>query len=93
MGTSDLNATVEIKSGLQKEPWTWAQTATLSVDENGFRDPEGLGRAGDEPGILDISRIKEMLLATFKRDLEYLRSLQRVSREMLASLDTKVAIS
>jgi hypothetical protein len=25
--------------------------------------------------------------------LEYLRSLQRVSREMLASLDTKVAIS
>jgi hypothetical protein len=68
MGTSDLNATVEIKSGLQKEPWTWAQTATLSVDENGFRDPEGLGRAGDEPGILDISRIKEMLLATFKRD-------------------------
>lgn len=26
MGTGDLNATVEIKSGLQREPWTWAQT-------------------------------------------------------------------
>lgn len=42
MGTSDLNATVEIKSGLQREPWTWAQAATLSLDESGFRDPEGL---------------------------------------------------
>ena len=49
MGTSDLNATVEIKSGLQKDPAAWAQAATLSLDENGFRDPEGLGRAGAEP--------------------------------------------
>ncbi len=68
MGTSDLNATVEIKSGLQKEPWSWAQAATLSVDEKGFRDPEGLGRAGTEPGILDISRVTQMLLSTFDRD-------------------------
>jgi hypothetical protein len=68
MGTSDLNATVEIKSSLQREPFTWAQTATLSVDESGFRDPEGLGRAGTEPGILDISRVTQMLLSTFDRD-------------------------
>jgi len=47
MGTSDLNATVEIKSGLQREPWAWAQAATLSLDESGFRDPEGLGHAGN----------------------------------------------
>jgi hypothetical protein len=64
MGTSDLNATVEIKSGLQKEPWNWAQTATISVDEKGFRDSDGLGRAG----ILDISQVKETLLSTFNRD-------------------------
>lgn len=68
MGTSDLNATVEIKSGLQKEPWNWAQTATISVDEKGFRDSDGLGRAGNEPGILDISQVKETLLSTFNRD-------------------------
>jgi hypothetical protein len=68
MGTSDLNATVEIKSGLQREPWAWAQAATLSLDESGFRDPEGLGHAGTEPGILDISRVTQMLLSTFDRD-------------------------
>jgi hypothetical protein len=68
MGTSDLNASVEIKSGLQKEPWGWAQAVTLSVDEDGFRDPDGLGRAGTEPGIIDISRITQMLLSTFDRD-------------------------
>jgi hypothetical protein len=68
MGTSDLNATVEIKSGLQEEPWTWAQAATLRLDESGFRDPEGLGRAGTEPGILDIARVTQMLLSTFDRD-------------------------
>jgi hypothetical protein len=68
MGGSDLNATVEIKSGLQEDPWTWAQVATLSVDENGFRDPQGLGHAGVEPGILDISRVTQMLLSTFNRD-------------------------
>ena len=68
MGTSDLNATVEIRSDLQKEPWTWAQAATLSLDEKGSRDPEGLGRAGTEPGILDISRVTQMLLSSFDRD-------------------------
>jgi hypothetical protein len=68
MGTSDLNATVEIKSGLQKDPGAWAQAATLRLDESGFRDPEGLGRAGAEPGIIDISRVTQMLLSTFDRD-------------------------
>jgi hypothetical protein len=68
MGTGDLNATVEIRSGLQREPWTWAQAATLSLDESGFRDPEGLGRAGNEPGLLDISTVTQMLLSTFDRD-------------------------
>jgi hypothetical protein len=68
MGTSDLNATVEIKSGLQKEPESWARVATLRLDERGFLDPDGLGRAGTEPGILDISRVAQMLLSTFDRD-------------------------
>jgi len=68
MGTSDLNATVEIKSALQKEPWAWAQAATLGLDESGFRDPEGLGHAGTEPAIFDISRVTQMLLSTFDRD-------------------------
>ncbi len=68
MATSDLNATVEIKSGLQEEPESWARVATLSLDERGFRDPEGLGRAGTEPGTLDISRVAQMLLSTFDRD-------------------------
>ena len=67
MGTSDLNATVEIKSGLQKELRAWVQTATLRLGEKGFRDSEGFWRAEEEPGILDISRVKEMLQSTFNR--------------------------
>jgi hypothetical protein len=38
------------------------------LDESGFRDPQGLGRAGVEPGILDISEVTQMLLSTFDRD-------------------------
>lgn len=41
---------------------------TLSVDEDGFHDPEGLGRAGIEPGIIDVSRVAQTLLGTFDRD-------------------------
>ena len=53
MRKSDLNVTVEIKSGLQKELRAWAQTATLRLGEKGFRDSEGFWRAEEEPGILE----------------------------------------
>ena len=67
MRKSDLNVTVEIKSGLQKQLRAWVQTATLSLGEKGFPDSEGFWRAEEEPGILDISRVKEMLQSTFNR--------------------------
>ena len=43
MRKSDLNVTVEIKSGLQKQLRAWVQTATLSLGEKGFRDSEDFG--------------------------------------------------
>jgi len=69
MSGSDLMATLEIKSGLQREePWAWASVVTVTVDESGFRDSDGVGRSGNEPGTLDTAQVAQKLLNTFSRE-------------------------
>jgi len=65
---SDLNATIEIRGGSQGGAEPWSRTTTLELSAEGFRDPEGVGRAGDEPGVLPVSTISASLLANFDRD-------------------------
>ena len=65
--TKDLNASLEIRGGHQGGPEPWAQTATLTIDVSGFHDADGIGRAGDQPAMLDIASTKEKLLAEFDR--------------------------
>ncbi len=67
MSNSDLNATLEIRSGFQGGTEPWRETFTLAVDRNGFRDVQGVGRSGDEVQTLEISTVRESLLKTFDR--------------------------
>jgi len=65
MSTNDVNMTLEIRGGYQGGAEPWSQTIIVNVGPDGFRDAEGIGREGDAPGILEIARVKEMLLAGF----------------------------
>jgi hypothetical protein len=67
MSASDVNASIEIRSGRQGGMEPWGQTATLELDLQGFRDTEGVGRGGDEPGVLAVSSVCATLLETFDR--------------------------
>jgi hypothetical protein len=86
MSDSDLNATLEIRSGFQGGTEPWRQTVTLGVDRNGFRDVQGIGRSGDDVQALEISTVRESLLKTFDRAelCELLDQLVRL-REALSS--------
>jgi len=40
---------------------------SLTLDARGFADPEGVGRAGTDPAIVDASRAAALLLESFER--------------------------
>jgi hypothetical protein len=67
MSNDDLNATFEIRGGWQGGAEPWAQTTTLTLDANGFQDPEGIGRAGTEPETLSAADVSKLLLSDFDR--------------------------
>lgn len=83
MSTNDLNMTLEIRGGYQGGTEPWSQTRILKVDLAGFRDAEGIGREGDAPGVLEMSRVKELLSSGFDRAelrtlLDHLVSLRNI---------------
>jgi hypothetical protein len=51
MNAKQLNVTLAFRGGLQGGSEPWGQTTTLNVAPDGFRDPEGIGREGDDPGL------------------------------------------
>jgi hypothetical protein len=67
MNNDDLNATFEIRGGFQGGAEPWSQTTTLTLDAGGFHDPEGIGRAGEDPEPLSAARVSELLLTNFDR--------------------------
>jgi hypothetical protein len=67
MSTNDINATLEIRGGAQGGSEPWGKTTTLTLDANGFHDPEGVGRSGVDPAYLDAPAAAALLLQDFDR--------------------------
>lgn len=67
MGSNDINATLEIRGGAQGGSEPWGKNATLTLDANGFHDPEGVGRGGVDPNYIDASAAAALLLEEFDR--------------------------
>jgi hypothetical protein len=67
MATNDVNATLEIRGGLQGGGEPYAATASLTLDATGFHDPEGIGRSGEDPATIDASHAAAILLKSFDR--------------------------
>jgi hypothetical protein len=67
MAINDVNATLEIRGGLQGGAEPYAQTVSLTLDARGFHDPEGIGRSGEDPTTIDASGAAAILLRSFDR--------------------------
>jgi hypothetical protein len=67
MGTNDINATLEIRGGAQGGSEPWGRNATLTLDANGFHDPEGIGGSGVDPAYVAPAAAAALLLETFDR--------------------------
>jgi hypothetical protein len=67
MAINDMNATLQIRGGLQGGSEPYGQTAGITVDANGFHDPEGVGRSGEDPATIDAARAAAILLKSFDR--------------------------
>jgi hypothetical protein len=67
MAGSDVQATLEIRGGLQGGTEQWSREASLTIGADGFHDPEGIGFGGDSPSTIDASAAAALLLKSFDR--------------------------
>jgi hypothetical protein len=78
MGTNDINATLEIRGDAQGGSEPWGKNASLTLDANGYHDPEGVGRSGVDPAYIEASAAAALLLEEFDR-AELVALLDRVA--------------
>ena len=62
MSTNDINATLEIRGGAQGGSDPWAKTVSLTLDANGYHDPEGVGSSGVDPAYIAAPAAAALLL-------------------------------
>jgi hypothetical protein len=67
MSTNDINATLEIRGGAQGGSDPWAKTVSLTLDANGYHDPEGVGSSGVDPAYIAAPAAAALLLGEFDR--------------------------
>jgi hypothetical protein len=67
MPTNDVSATLDIRGGSQGGTEPWSKNAELTLDASGFHDPEGIGRAGDDPRPIAAAAAAAVLLQSFDR--------------------------
>ena len=70
MSSDVLTATLEIHDG---SPSPIGSTVTLALDGSGFRDVDGMGRAGDSDATVSAERVAASLAQTY--DVAQLRAL------------------
>jgi hypothetical protein len=67
MSTNDINATLEIRGDAQGGSEPWGKNASLTLDANGYHDPEGVGAGGVDPAYIAASAAAALLLEEFDR--------------------------
>jgi hypothetical protein len=78
MSSNDINATLEIRGGAQGGSEPWGKNATLTLDANGYHDPEGIGAGGVDPNYIAAPAAAALLLEEFDR-AELVALLDRVA--------------